>query len=321
LLPVVERLRLRLDSRPLRSEALRGHFPIDAQRRFNDEVAARIGFDFRKGRLDEAVHPFTTSIGDDVRITTRYDEGDLAYAIYSTIHETGHGLYEQGLDPEAWGLPRGHSCSLGVHESQSRLWENQIGRSEAFWSQILPLAQRHFPALDGVPLDSVVLAVNAAGPSFIRTEADEITYNLHIILRFELERALVDGSLDVASLPQAWAEKMRTYLGIRPPDDRQGVLQDVHWASGAIGYFPTYTLGNIYAAQLVRAIEPSAGSLDSLLRTGDFAALLAWLRRHIHRLGQTYRSTELIQRATGGPPTARPLLEHLQQKVSYLESM
>ena len=321
LLPLVDRLRGRLDTRPLEASALRGHFPVDAQLRFNRLVSERLGFDFRRGRLDEAVHPFTMSIGPDVRLTTRYDEHDLSYALYSTIHETGHGLYEQGLDPEAWGTPRGLSCSLGIHESQSRLWENQVGRSEAFWRHLLPTAAACFPALADTSLKSVLATVNAARPSLIRTEADEITYNLHIILRFELEEALVDGSLDVGALPEAWCDKMRHYLGVAPCTDREGVLQDVHWASGAIGYFPTYALGNIYAAQLMRAAEADLGGLDAAFAAGDFQLLLGWLRDHVHRLGQRNRPAALIAAATGQPPSCRPLLEHLDRKLSVIEEL
>jgi carboxypeptidase Taq len=321
LLPLIGRLRARLTARPCVAAALCGAFPIEAQRRFNHTVATRLGFDFNTGRIDEAVHPFSTTIGSDVRITTRYDPSDLRYALYSTLHETGHGLYEQGLDAAAWGTPRGQSCSLGIHESQSRLWENQVGRSEAFWRQLLPTARAHFPALAGVSLEAVLLAVNAAQPSLIRTEADEVTYNLHIILRFELERALLDGSVPVAELPAVWREKMQEYLGVVPQHDRDGVLQDVHWASGAIGYFPTYTLGNIYAAQLTQAAEQALGSLDAVLASGEFSALLAWLRVHVHRLGMTYRAPALIRAATGQPPTPQPLLEHLERKVTFLESV
>jgi carboxypeptidase Taq len=320
--PLVERLRARLTAPGLRrpTDALCGDFPLATQRRFNAEVAAHIGFDFARGRLDEAVHPFTTTIGNDVRLTTRYDPHDLRYGLYSTLHETGHGLYEQGLDAGAWGTPRGRACSLGVHESQSRLWENQVGRSAGFWRRLLPTAARAFPHLAATPLDAVLRAVNAAHPSLIRTEADELTYNLHIILRFDLERSLLDGSLPVAELAQAWREKMQTYLGVQPANDREGVLQDVHWASGAIGYFPTYALGNIYAAQLARAAAAALGPLEVLLAAGEFGALLGWLRARVHRLGQTYRAPELIRRATGEPPAAHALLAHLEQKLALLES-
>ena len=317
LLPLVERL-----AGPAgEASALRGEFPIDAQRRFNHALAERLGFDFNRGRLDEAAHPFSTSIGEDIRLTTRYDPHDLRYALYSTIHETGHGLYEQGLDRSALGTPRGEACSLGVHESQSRLWENQVGRSVGFWTYLLPLARAHFPALADESLTAVVRAVNEARPSLIRTESDEITYNLHIVLRYELERALVDGSLQVRDLPAAWGAKMRHYLGVAPETDREGVLQDVHWASGAIGYFPTYSLGNVYAAQLVGAAEDAVGPLDALLAAGEFAALLGWLRQQVHQLGQTFRAPQLIQHATGQLPSPQPLLEHLQRKLALLESM
>lgn len=316
--PLVERLRARLDAAPPRMPA--EHVPLDAQRRFNRFVAERIGFDFTRGRLDEAAHPFTMEIGEDIRLTTRYDEHDPLYALYSTLHEGGHGLYEQGLDPAAWGLPRGTSCSLGIHESQSRLWENQIGRSPAFWQFLLPHARQAFPTWGDTPMESIVRAVNDARPSLIRTESDEITYNLHIILRFELERALIDDRLSVADLPAAWREKMRWYLGVEPATDREGVLQDVHWFSGAIGYFPTYTLGNIYSAQLLDAAEAALGSIDALVAAGEFATLLGWLHREIHHLGQTYRATDLITRATGHTLSPRFLLRHLAAKVDLLDS-
>jgi carboxypeptidase Taq len=318
--PLVDRLRGTSDRRQGISRALCGTFSIDAQRRFNHLVAARLGFDFNKGRLDEAAHPFTTTVGDDVRITTRYDAHDLRYGLYATIHETGHALYEQGLDPAAWGTPRGSACSFGVHESQSRLWENQVGRSTALWKHLLPAARDAFPSLAQHSLHAVLMAVNAAGPSLIRTEADEITYNLHIILRFEIERSLIEGSLEVAALPQIWREKMREYLGLTPATDRDGVLQDVHWPGGSIGYFPSYALGNLYAAQLFKAAEAEIGSVEAAIAAGEFDVLLGWLRRHIHRFGQTFRPVELITRATGESPTARPLLDHLETRVALLES-
>jgi carboxypeptidase Taq len=320
LLPLVNRLRARLAARPLPAGALCGDFPVAAQRRFNRLVAACLGFDFNRGRLDETAHPFTTTIGDEVRITTRYDARDLRYSLYSTVHETGHALYEQGLDSGAWGTPRGASCWFGIHESQSRLWENQIGRSQAFWKRFLPQARELFPAFAAVSADAAALAANEARPSLIRTEADEITYNLHIILRFELERALLAGSIEVRALPQVWREKMREYLGVTPDTDREGVLQDVHWAGGAIGYFPSYALGNIYAAQLLRAAEADIGSVDALVSAGEFRVLLQWLRQHVHRLGQSYRPAELLRVVTGQPPTLHPLFEHLERKVAFLEA-
>ena len=320
LVPLVARLRARLEARPLKAHALRGHFPIDSQRAANRRIAADIGFDFTRGRIDEAAHPFSTSIGGDVRLTSRYDESDLRYALFSTLHETGHGLYEQGLDPMAWGTPRGTACSLAIHESQSRLWENQVGRSAGFWRRCLPWFAQSFPALAGTGLEAALLAVNEARPSLIRTESDEITYNLHILLRFDLERALLAGDLPVADLPGAWAERMDRYLGVAPTTDREGVLQDVHWACGALGYFPTYTLGNVYAAMLCEAAIAALGPLDNLLARGEAATLLEWLRTHVHRRGQTQRAVALIEAATGRPPTCAPLLAHLASKLAFLEA-
>lgn len=318
--PLVDRLQSRLQAKPLAVTGLKGRFPVDQQLRFNQLVARQLGFDFDKGRLDAAAHPFSTSIGTDVRITTRYDESDLRYSLFSTIHESGHAMYEQGLDSALLGTPRGESCSLAVHESQSRLWENIVARSTAFWRYLLPIAQTHFSALAEQSLQQVVLAANEAGPSLIRTESDELTYNLHIILRFELERELIDGNITVADLPEAWHARMQTFLGVVPHNDRDGCLQDVHWASGAIGYFPTYALGNIYAAQLFEAASAAIGDLDAAFTRGDFAPLLAWLREHVHRLGQTYRAPELIRRASGRPPDHAALLRHLTKKLEYLEA-
>ena len=320
LMPLVERLRHLVDRGEHQSRALHGDFPIETQRRFNLMVAVALGFDLRKGRLDEAAHPFSTSLGDDQRITTRYDATSLTYALYSTIHETGHALYEQGLDRQAWGLPRGQSCSLGIHESQSRLWENLVGRSEAFWHYLLPLAKEHFPSLKSAQVDDVLRVVNDARPSLIRTESDEITYNMHIILRFEIERALIDGTLVVADLPEVWEEKMEEYLGVVPDNDRVGVLQDVHWASGAIGYFPTYSLGNIYAAQMLEAAEADVGPLGPQIERGDFRPLLGWLRQNVHRRGQSLRPEALVTAATGRPPSPKALLEHLGRRLAILES-
>lgn len=317
--PLIERLRGFADKRPTDHSALQGHFPIEQQRRLNREIAARLGFDFNRGRLDEAVHPFSIDIGDDLRITTRYDESDLRYALYSTIHECGHGMYDQGLEASALGLPRGTSCSLGVHESQSRLWENLVARSESFWRFLLPLAAEFFPDLGNRSLAAIVRSVNDARPSLIRTEADEITYNMHIILRYELERQLIDGQLRVDDLPAAWREGMLRTLGVVPHNDRDGVLQDVHWSCGAIGYFPTYALGNVYAAQLMETAEAEIGPLGAQIETGQFHELLGWLRTHIHRAGQRHRAPALIERATGKPASPAALLTHLTRRVDWLE--
>lgn len=321
LLPLMERLLARLDARPLDGSALCGPVSVDAQRQFNRKVIESLGFDFRRGRLDESAHPFTTSIGTEVRLTTRYDEGDLRHGLFASIHEAGHGLYEQGLDASALGTPRGTACSFGLHESQSRFWENTIARSEAFWRYWHPLLRTSFPAFTECSFDAVLLAVNEARPSLIRVEADEITYDLHIILRFELECALLDGTLCVDDLPDAWVDLSKRYLGIAPQSYKEGVLQDVHWASGDVGYFPSYSLGNIYAAQLWRAAEREFGDLDAQLSRGEYHALLSWLRRNVHRHGQSLSPHALIETATGEAPSVEALLGHLNQKMSYLESI
>ena len=295
-------------------------FPVEVQERFGREAAAAIGFDFARGRLDVTAHPFCTTLGPhDCRITTRYDPHFFNSAFFGILHEAGHGIYEQGLPAEHYGLPLGEAISLGIHESQSRLWENLVGRSRAFWTFFYPLAQQRFPAsLVNTACDEFYSAINDVRPSLIRVEADEVTYNLHILIRFELERALLDGDLQPAELPGAWNEKYRQYLGIAPPDDRTGVLQDVHWSAGLVGYFPTYALGNLYAAQFFAQAKADLGDLESMLSRGDFRPLLDWLREKIHRHGQRWSAAELVQRVTGRPLTAKPLVEHLRAKMAPL---
>ncbi len=299
---------------------LRRAFPIDVQEQFGREAAAAIGFDFSRGRLDVTSHPFCTTLGPhDCRITTHYDPQFFNAAFFGILHEAGHGIYEQGLPAEHFGLPLGEAVSLGVHESQSRLWENFVGRSRPFWEHFYPLAQKRFPAaLGDVPLAAFHFAVNDVRPSLVRIEADEATYNLHILVRFELERALLDGDLQAADLPGAWNEKYQKYLGIVPPDDASGVLQDIHWSAGLIGYFPTYALGNIYAAQLFARAKADLGDLERLLARGQFRPLLEWLREKVHRHGQRYMPRELIERAAGSPLSARPLVEHLRATLGPL---
>lgn len=318
--PLVERIRGILAERPYPASVLHGHFPKEAQRAFNRDIVARIGFDFDRGRIDESAHPFSISIGGDVRLTTRYDERNLTYSLYSSLHEAGHGMYEQGLAPQRRGMPRGSACSLGVHESQSRLWENQVGRCAEFWEFLLPKARLSFPGLANVSSADVLLAANRIEPSLIRTEADELTYNFHILVRYDLERALIAGDLAVRDLPAAWSERIQAYLGVVPPDDRTGVLQDVHWSAGEFGYFPTYTLGNIYAAQLFAGARRALGEFEAAFKAGDFAPLLAWLRTHVHRHGQEFRAATLVERATGRAPAATDLLAHLEAKVDSIES-
>ena len=302
------------------TSVLHRKFPVDVQDRFGRQAAKAIGFDFNRGQLDVTAHPFCCTLGpNDCRITTHYYEDFFNAAFFGILHESGHGIYEQGLQTEDFGLPLGEAVSLGVHESQSRLWENLVGRSRAFWSHFYPLAQRHFPAaLGDVTLDNFHFAINDVRPSLVRIEADEATYNLHILIRFELERALLDGDLPVADLPAAWNEKYRQYLGITPPDNRSGVLQDVHWSAGLIGYFPTYSLGNIYAAQFFGQAESELGDLGGAFARGDFRPLLDWLRERIHRHGQRHSAAALVERATGRPPSAVPLVEHLSAKMGLL---
>jgi len=287
-----------------------------AQQAFNREVAEAVGFDFRAGRIDTAVHPFCTTLGPrDVRLTTRYSENDFTSSLYGVLHEAGHGMYEQGLpfDPELPSLPMAAAVSLGIHESQSRLWENHVGRSLTFWKRWLPEARRHFPHLAGVKTKDAAQAVNTARRSHIRVEADEVTYDLHVLLRYRLEKALVSGDLAAADLPAAWNEQFRALLGIPVTSDRDGCLQDVHWSFGLIGYFPTYSLGNINAAQLMQAARKEAAVADDLEK-GRFGSLLHWLRERIHRHGTRYQPDHLIELATGEPPHPRHLLRHLRER-------
>jgi carboxypeptidase Taq len=293
-------------------------FPRERQRVFAEAAAGALGFDFNRGRLDVTAHPFCTGIGPgDCRITTRYDEHQFGDAFFGVLHEVGHGLYEQGLDPAHYGTPMGEAASLGVHESQSRLWENAVGRGRAFWSYWFPLAQSIFrEALRDVSIDAFHRAVNRVEPSLIRVQADEATYNLHIIVRFELEQALLSGTLAAADVPAAWNEKYRETLGVTPRTDAEGCLQDIHWSAGLVGYFPTYTLGNIYAAQLFARARAELGDLDGAFARGDFRPLLEWLRAQVHVHGQRYRPAKLIERITGSNPDHRPLVESLRRKYA-----
>jgi len=295
-------------------------FPIPAQEALSREVLAAIGFDMEAGRLDVSAHPFTSATSPgDVRLTTRYDPSDLRVGLYATIHEAGHGLYEQGIPPELAGTPAGDCASLGIHESQSRLWENMIGRSRAFWTRWGPRARALFPAaLASVADEELYRAVNVVRPSLIRIEADEVTYNLHIVLRFELERALLAGAIEAADLPRLWNERMHGTLGVTPARAREGVLQDIHWACGLFGYFPTYTLGNLYAAQFHARAAAELGDLPGLVAGGDTAPLLGWLRRNIHARGRLLGAAELCREVTGRDLDAAPFVDYLWAKFGDL---
>ncbi len=299
-------------------DILKRNYPIDAQETFGKQAASAIGFEFNRGRLDVTHHPFCAGMGpDDCRLTTRYDERFFPSGFFSILHEAGHGIYDQGLRGDQFGLPPGTFVSLGIHESQSRMWENMVGRSIPFWRHFFPLAQAAFPAaLSGTRLEDFCFAVNDVRPSLIRVEADEATYNLHIIIRFELEQALINDHLAIKDLPAAWNQKYRDYLGIEPPSDADGVLQDVHWSAALIGYFPTYALGNLYAAQFFAQAAKDVGPLDEQFARGEFAPLLGWLREKIHRPGRCFTAPELVQNITGKPLSHAALIAYLREKYT-----
>jgi len=296
--------------------------PFDEQKQwdFGIEVTKTIGYDFDRGRQDKSVHPFTTGFGTgDVRITTRFDANFLNTALFSTIHEAGHAMYEQGMNPDFDRTPLATSASLGIHESQSRMWENLVGRSRPFWLAFYPRLQEIFPSqLGGIGVETFYRAINKVERSLIRTEADEATYNLHIMLRFELETALMEGTLAPADLPQAWNTKSQEFLGLTPPDDAKGVLQDIHWSMGYIGYFPTYTLGNLIASQLWPKIEEDIPDLRSKIEQGEFGDLLGWLRENVHKHGAKFEPMELLNRITGSGLTAQPYLRYLRDKFGEI---
>jgi len=298
-------------------EIAQRHYPQPAQEAFSKAAAAAIGFEFDRGRLDITHHPFCTELGpNDCRLTTRYDEQFFNGAFFGTLHEAGHGIYDQGLRGDRWGLPTGAYVSLGIHESQSRMWENLVGRSFAFWQHFFPQWCKAFPeASKGVTLEQWHFAINSVEPSLIRVEADEATYNLHIIVRFELEQALLNGDLAVGDLPGAWRAKYKEYLGIEPPTDALGCLQDVHWSACLFAYFPTYSLGNLYAAQFFEQADRDLGGLNHLMRRGEFTPLKRWLNEKIHRQGQCYSASELVQNITGKPLSSDALMRHLKNKL------
>lgn len=302
------------------TDILKRHYARDPQEHLARQTAQMLGFDFDCGRIDVSLHPFTCAIGPgDARMTTRYDEHDFGYSFFGVLHETGHALYDQGLPAGHYGTPRGEAVSLGIHESQSRLWENFVGRSRPFWEHLFPKIKTAFPkTLATVSLEQWYAAVNDVRPSLVRTEADEITYNLHIVLRFEIEQGLMNRSLKAADVPGVWKRKMRQYLGIEPPNDASGCLQDIHWSDGSFGYFPTYTLGNLYAAQFYDAARKQISGLEESFAHGNFRPLLDWLRRNVHEQGQRYRAAELVRRVTGQELSPVLLLKHLKDKASEI---
>ncbi|OAA29743.1 peptidase M32 [Kosmotoga arenicorallina S304] len=299
---------------------LNGRFARHLQSRLSKMALKVIGYDFDAGRLDETVHPFTITIGPgDVRVTTGYKPSDFTASLYGTIHEGGHALYEQGISPELKWTPLADGASMGIHESQSRLMENIIGKSYEFLSFFYPKIQKAFPkVLENVSLDMFYKAVNKVEPSLIRIEADEVTYNLHIMLRFELEKALINKELEVKDLPEAWNEKMKEFLGIVPPNDTMGVLQDVHWGSGMIGYFPSYMLGNLYAAQFFNTAVSEIPDLHQQIAAGEISNLLQWLREKIHKHGRVYEPDELCKRVTGEELSPRYFIDYIKSKFGKI---
>lgn len=298
---------------------LHGRFDANKQLEFGRTLLSHMGYDLEKGRLDISTHPFSTSIGPfDHRVTTRIHSSSIFDCISAVLHEGGHSLYEMGLVPEYYGSPIGEAISTGFHESQSRFWETFIGQSKPFWKYFFPLLIKVFPQLKETSLDSFYKAVNKVSPSFIRIESDEVTYSLHIILRFEIERRLIEGSLSVKDIPEVWGNYMKEMLNIVPSTDNEGCLQDIHWATGSFGYFPTYALGNLYAAQFFVAFKDSNPDWESRIESGDLLFIRNWLKENIHKYGCTYRANEMVKRVTGKELTVQPYISYLNEKYEIL---
>lgn len=324
LLPQLQPLLEAIGKQPqVNDKFLRKTYPKQQQWEWGMWLVAQLNYDLEAGRQDLSEHPFSTSFNPhDVRITTRVDEQDFANMTWSTIHEVGHALYEQGLPVAGYGLPAGEACSYSIHESQSRLWENNVGRSRAFWQHYLPELKRFFPEqLDGVDLDTFYRGINKVQPSLIRTEADEITYHFHVAIRYELEKRMLDGSLDTADIPAYWNDHYQKYLGVRVPDDKQGCLQDVHWSHGSLGYFPTYSLGSFYAAQLYQQAARVLPQLETAFTKGNTLDLLQWLRTEVHAKGRLQTSEELCTGITGQPLNVSVFMDYLLQKYKPIYNL
>lgn len=297
-------------------------FPIDSQEMFCKQVSKAMGFDFEAGRMDRSTHPFCAGLWpDDTRFTTRFDEKDPFSCLYAVMHESGHGLYEQGLPREHSYSPVGMAVSLGVHESQSRFWENQIGRTAAFWNVAMPWFREQFPDCPDWSNETLDLVANEVKPDFIRVEADEVTYNLHIMIRYEIEKMIFNEGLAVEDIPETWNKMMKDWFGIDVPSDSLGCLQDIHWSMGAFGYFPTYTLGNLYAAQLLESMADELGDIDEIISSGDWSSMLSWLRSQIHDNGSVMTPSELIESATGKAPSPDAFLNYVESKYSKLYNL
>lgn len=317
LVPIVHAI---ANAQPLDSRIVHRAFDQQKQWDFGVRVIKDFGFDFEHGRQDHSAHPFTTTFAiSDVRLTTRIDPNFFSPAFFGTLHEAGHGMYEQGIGTDLGRTPLAEGTSLGMHESQSRLWENLIGRSHGFWQHYYPALQSTFPeTLNDVSLDAFYRSINTVSPSLIRVEADEVTYNLHIMLRFELENAMVDGKVAVSDLPDLWNIKMEEYLGVRPSNDAEGVLQDIHWSLGALGYFPTYALGNLMSVQLFNQAQTDLTNLDQQIAQGQFGDLLGWLRTHVHQHGRKRSAMRILETTTGQRLSAEPWLAYIREKFGAL---
>ena len=303
---------------PVDNAILRQHFPPNQQRAFGESIVKAYGYDFSRGRQDLAVHPFCTSFGQgDVRITTRFSQDFLNPGLFGTMHESGHAMYEQGVSPSLDGTLLSRGTSLGVHESQSRMWENMVGRSRGFWGWAFPQLRASFPdQFASVDVDTFYRAINKVQPSFIRVEADEATYNLHIMLRFELEMEMIAGTVKVRDLPEEWNDRFEAFIGITPTSDTVGVLQDVHWSSGLLGYFPTYAIGNLLAAQYYRKALEAHPNIPDEIAAGRFDTLLGWLRENILQHGRKFTAEELTQRVTGESIDCKYYMQYLYDKYT-----
>lgn len=311
----------RLQKQRLNDKFLYKKYPKDLQWKFGIDCLTYMGFDFSRGRQDISLHPFTTSFGaDDVRITTRIDEKDVSNMVWSTIHEGGHALYEQGLDSNEYGLPSGNAASLGIHESQSRLWENNIGRSQSFWKYHYPKFKKIFPVqTNGVALKDFIKAINKIAPNKIRTEADELHYHIHIMIRYEIEKEIMETNIKAKDLPKLWNQKYKKYLNVNIENDAEGILQDVHWSHGSFGYFPTYTLGSFYAAQFMSQAKLDIPTLDNQLSKGNTEDLRLWLKKNIFQFGKTYNAEDLCKKITGEHLNIKYFMNYISEKFYEME--
>jgi carboxypeptidase Taq len=304
--------------REMDPDAIKGDYPVEKQKSFSQFILQKMGYDMERGRMDISAHPFTSGSMDDVRITLRFDENDIRPGLFSTIHEGGHALYEQGFRRENYLTPLSESVSLGIHESQSRFWENIIGRSRIFWEYMYPELKSFLPTLEQIDLDLFFKAINHVVLSPVRVEADEVTYSMHILVRFLIEKDLIEEKLDIPDVPQAWNDLYERYLGIVPENDSEGCLQDIHWAMGAIGYFPTYTLGNLYSAQFYNEVRHDVEDIDTSIGNGDLVPALKWLRENIHVHGKFYSADDLVREVTGHPLTEDHFINYLKDKYSQI---